>query len=376
MYPILAVTQNKSWKMYATETNADSIEFAKRNIETNKLQEKISIITECKDNEPFATVVHNQTFTGAIFTMCNPPFFDENQSPEDEQESTQKNRTGKRKPPNNAKTGSPDEIMIAGGEVEFVSKMIENSKNVGNMIQIYTTMLGCKSSFTAIQQELWQNGITNFCTTEFCQGQTTRWGIAWTLQNDLLLRTVPNYGQSSVAQKKQMTFTVKDTMNIEKVHSRLLAILQGLEGSKLVSLQEGDNSGDKTNRNLIEFYFIADKNSWSNQRRRRRAEARARGQTSNDSQNPSQQSNKNSDSEANMSVNNQTVVKYNDEKIANGSPPLLHVNVKIVKEINFDVFQSTIFIILEYLNGTARIDGAHQLLQFIINTWKNVAESA
>lgn len=351
--------------MYATEANQESLKNAHLNIERNNLQDKIILITDIIENEPFTKLVQTTDFSHVDFTMCNPPFFDENQSNNNDTESKQKNRTGKRKPPQHTQTGSSDEIMTTGGEVDFVIKMIENSKSVCDSIKIFTTMLGHKTSLTSIQSELWKNNITNFCTTEFCQGQTTRWGIAWTFHNELLLRTAPNYGMNSTNTKKQMSFTVKDSKNIQVVHKRLVDILKELDGSKIVIPENEMEDNEQNQKNTIKFHFIANKNSWSNQRRKRREAAKA-SQTSNDEQT---QNNEKQQTEDNNSVDASNLSKT--EKL-----PLLHINVKVVKETNIDAFQSTIFIILEYLNGSARIDGAHQLLTYIINKWKSSATSA
>lgn len=57
--------------------------------------------------------------------MCNPPFY----ASEEEVEKTNKSRSAScpRPPPNNARTGSPNEIVVEGGEVAFVFKMIDDS---------------------------------------------------------------------------------------------------------------------------------------------------------------------------------------------------------------------------------------------------------
>lgn len=58
------------------------------------------------------------------FTMCNPPFF----GSEEETDSNQKSRQPDRSEPSGAKTGTNSELVVAGGELEFVHQMIEDSK--------------------------------------------------------------------------------------------------------------------------------------------------------------------------------------------------------------------------------------------------------
>ncbi len=71
--------------------------------------------------------------TSFHFTMCNPPFF----SSEEELEKTYKSRSAKcpRPPPNNARTGSSNEVVVEGGEVAFVIKMINDSMEAKGKIR-------------------------------------------------------------------------------------------------------------------------------------------------------------------------------------------------------------------------------------------------
>lgn len=65
------------------------------------------------------------------FTMCNPPFFGN----EDEADSLQKSRKGDRPEPSGAKTGTKGELIVSGGEYEFVSQMIADSKAHPNQVK-------------------------------------------------------------------------------------------------------------------------------------------------------------------------------------------------------------------------------------------------
>lgn len=175
--------------MFGIELNEESIQYARKNINQNALSERIQIFDSSSKDDPLDALDQNKNWERFDFTMCNPPFF------KDESDSDEK-ITEKRKPSNNAKTGISCELKTAGGEVEFVSKIIQKSKELRKNISIFTTMLGHKSSVNCVLQELKIHGITNFCISEFCQGWTKRWGIAWTFRNDLPLRRVPVLGQT------------------------------------------------------------------------------------------------------------------------------------------------------------------------------------
>lgn len=43
----------------------------------------------------------------------------------------------------------------------------------------YTTMVGKKGTLKAVRQELFRLPVTAVRVTEFAQGKTSRWGLAW-----------------------------------------------------------------------------------------------------------------------------------------------------------------------------------------------------
>jgi len=60
------------------------------------------------------------------FCMCNPPFF----GSESETNSMAKARSPHREPPKNAFSGSASELVVQGGELDFVKRIIADSKNL------------------------------------------------------------------------------------------------------------------------------------------------------------------------------------------------------------------------------------------------------
>ncbi|KAL1995949.1 hypothetical protein VTN49DRAFT_815 [Thermomyces lanuginosus] len=86
----------------------------------------------------------------------------------------------KNRPPFSACTGAKVEMITPGGEVAFVSQMIEESLRLRDKVQWYTTMLGKLSSVSVIVQNLIDCGNKNWAVTEFVQGnRTKRWAVGW-----------------------------------------------------------------------------------------------------------------------------------------------------------------------------------------------------
>ena len=128
--------------------------------------------------------------------MCNPPFFTNIES----------KKKDKRLPPRNASTGNANELHVQGGERSFVTRLIDDSLILKDRIKIYTTMLGQKSSIAYFRSELKRRGISNATWTEFCQGHTKRWGLAWTFLSkeivDLTIAPVIRTRRDSTGSKK------------------------------------------------------------------------------------------------------------------------------------------------------------------------------
>ena len=65
------------------------------------------------------------------FTMCNPPFF----SSERDADSSSKSRSNSRTLPRGGKSGSLSEVVVQGGEVEFIRQVIQESAELRNMVK-------------------------------------------------------------------------------------------------------------------------------------------------------------------------------------------------------------------------------------------------
>ena len=72
-----------------------------------------------------------------------------------------------------------DECVTEGGELKFVKKIIEESLNLRNRVTWFTSMVGRKCHVTLLLKVLQTAKIPKIAQTEFVQGKTRRWGIAW-----------------------------------------------------------------------------------------------------------------------------------------------------------------------------------------------------
>jgi 23S rRNA A1618 N6-methylase RlmF len=99
------------------------------------------------------------------FCMCNPPFF------------ASMEEAGLN--PRTACGGTEVEMVCPGGEEAFVARIIEDSVQLKHTIHWFTTMVGRKVTLKGLTAKLWALGAAAVRTTEFVQGRTSRWGLAW-----------------------------------------------------------------------------------------------------------------------------------------------------------------------------------------------------
>ncbi|KAJ7967187.1 U6 small nuclear RNA (adenine-(43)-N(6))-methyltransferase [Quillaja saponaria] len=140
------------------------------------------------------------------FCMCNPPFF----------ENMEKAGLN----PKTSCGGTPEEMVCPGGEKSFITRIIEDSAVLKDSFRWYTSMIGRKSNLKSLISKLREVGVTIVKTTEFVQGQTCRWGLAWSF-----LPPVRKIVSPSVREKSTMSFMLE---GISRQHSAL-HVLQTIE---------------------------------------------------------------------------------------------------------------------------------------------------
>lgn len=168
IYPLLGVSMN-NWDFLATDIDPVSIEWAQQNIQRNSWEHKISLkLVTNKGGILQPDVLPADHMYD--FSMCNPPFFEyEAQKIEN---------------PKQICAATHGELVTEGGEEAFIKQMIDDSLILKEKIHWYTSLIGRKVNLKKIKQYLQAQNIKNIRETAFYQGNTTRWGIAWSFGND------------------------------------------------------------------------------------------------------------------------------------------------------------------------------------------------
>ncbi|XP_050451458.1 U6 small nuclear RNA (adenine-(43)-N(6))-methyltransferase [Cataglyphis hispanica] len=246
-----------------TEVDKKSVEYAEKCIARNNLQNLIKVVTVNSDGIFKDAIKDDKIYD---FSMCNPPFFESDGDDE---------RIAKVLPPRNAPSGNDSELKTTGGEVAFVTRMIEESVNLGNRIKIYTTMIGRKADLFDLKKLIRSKDIENITWTEFCQGHTTRWGLAWSFlpKNVLDLNSAPVIRKSgkSIIQplkkdfKTSIIFPKNDKFSCME---DLLSFLRTMAEELNIKLQDLSIPEDSSDNWLGRI--TAKEKSWEHARRKRR----------------------------------------------------------------------------------------------------------
>uniref|UniRef100_A0AAV1TYH4 U6 small nuclear RNA (adenine-(43)-N(6))-methyltransferase n=1 Tax=Peronospora matthiolae TaxID=2874970 RepID=A0AAV1TYH4_9STRA len=237
IYALLGATMNK-WRFIATEIDAESFACAKENVSRNHLEAFITVkrthtnrlLAEPLEGEPLGHKFH--------FVMCNPPFFDNM----DEADTN----------PESSCMGSTNEMVFPGGEVAFIGRMIADSKDLQNRVLWFTSMVGRKASLRKLLALLRETKVRSTRTTEFFQGRTKRWGIAWTFAEDVAdTLSVKVLGKRKEAHRKQeLRFRLPlkseeaahGCTSVAEVHMRIREFVDSADGLQLLTESKGQTN--------------------------------------------------------------------------------------------------------------------------------------
>ncbi|KAF0696669.1 Aste57867_12587 [Aphanomyces stellatus] len=238
IYPLLGHALNQ-WHFVATDIDPASIECAATTIHANNLATAINL--QLVDN---SSSIFPPLSRPLLFTMCNPPFFDSI----DEADTN----------PRTSCTGSALEMTTPGGEVAFIGRMIQESVALTTQVRWYTSLIGRKASLRPLLASLRAHGISNTRTTEFLQGRTTRWGIAWSFTDDGLATSDASYkvlGKRKEARRRQETaFRIPHLdqdpcgcASMVQVHARMLESPMLIHEMHVTIKREADDDDDAWN---------------------------------------------------------------------------------------------------------------------------------
>lgn len=179
VYPLIA---NKSygWKMVGTDINKDSFENAQQILNQNPdLSGEIDLRFQETSNHIFKDIISSEEHFQ--FSMCNPPFHDfEESAMKGNLRKTKNLNKSKIKKPNLNFSGQQSELWCEGGEIAFVSKMIEESAEFSSQILWFTCLISKKENLFKLNLLLKKLKAVEIKTIEMSQGHKVSRILAWT----------------------------------------------------------------------------------------------------------------------------------------------------------------------------------------------------
>ncbi|XP_071944502.1 RNA N(6)-adenosine-methyltransferase mettl16-like [Antedon mediterranea] len=278
IYPLLGFKLN-NWKFIASEVDSLSLQYAKENVQENNAENFITVY-EAVENTMLLEIIADNPRPDYHFTMCNPPFFGNMLEAQGIL-----SRSMDRAEPKSVCTAAEIECIADGGEVEFVKRMIQDSLKLRHKVLWFTSMVGKKASLPLIKQDLHKHKISHFTTTEFCQGRTMRWGVAWTFHDEVEI--LPPAKRPKPSKERPPLRIPVPQKYIEKVLSAHPKVKGQLNKVKffcrevkkcLKNLEITFNKMQSTTA-LYQYQVTATKNTWSKQRQKRRQNERMQGDT-------------------------------------------------------------------------------------------------
>ncbi|XP_029067064.1 RNA N6-adenosine-methyltransferase METTL16 isoform X2 [Monodon monoceros] len=211
------------------------------------------------------------------FCMCNPPFF-ANQL----EAKGVNSRNPRRPPPSSVNTGGITEIMAEGGELEFVKRIIHDSLQLQKRLRWYSCMLGKKCSLAPLKEELRIQGVPKVTYTEFCQGRTMRWALAWSFYDDVTVPSPPSKRRKLEKPRKPITFVVLESVMKElslKASSLGSETVEGIVVvttwiEKILTDLKVQHKRVPCGKEEISLFLTAIENSWIHLRRKKRDRVR------------------------------------------------------------------------------------------------------
>ena len=182
IYPLLG-HQEYGWQFIGSEIDLIALKVAKQIVESNSLSNYIDI-----RNQNNASFIFNGIIkpTEQIdITLCNPPFHSSAAEANAGSQKKWKNLGHKKteKPVLNF-GGQTSELWCKGGEVAFISKMIEESANIKEQCLWFTSLVSKSENLPAIYSALKKVNAISVKTINMSQGNKISRLVAWTFLSE------------------------------------------------------------------------------------------------------------------------------------------------------------------------------------------------
>ncbi|MEJ7694578.1 23S rRNA (adenine(1618)-N(6))-methyltransferase RlmF [Daejeonella sp.] len=176
IYPLIGHKEYR-WTFVGSEIDYLAIRSAKNIIEANQLTQSVSIRKQSSADHILDGVIHRGERFDAV--ICNPPFHSSLQESMAGTDRKWKN-LGKEAGRNDLNFGGKNsELWCEGGELRFVSRMIQESAAFADSVVWFSSLISKKETLPVCYSELKKANATDVRTIPMSQGQKISRILAW-----------------------------------------------------------------------------------------------------------------------------------------------------------------------------------------------------
>ncbi len=182
IYPLIG-HKEYGWSFIGSDSDPVAIKIAAKIVKANDLSTTIECRQQTNSSNIFNGIIKpDETID---ITMCNPPFHSSAQEAQAGTQKKWKNLGYKKtaKPVLNF-GGQSNELWYKGGEVRFITKMVEESAHLKDSSLWFTTLVSKSDNLNAVYNALKKAGAFSIKTIAMAQGNKISRIVAWTYLND------------------------------------------------------------------------------------------------------------------------------------------------------------------------------------------------
>ena len=182
IYPIIG-SQSYGWKFVATEIDPVAVQTARLIVESNAcLAKLIKVVQQQQPCSIFKGILRAGDYYA--LTMCNPPFHASLEAAQAGSQRKVANLTKGQAPLSKGQAslnfgGQQAELWCPGGELHFVSRMIDESVGFAGQVGWFTCLISKRENLRPLKKRLVQRGAKQVEVIQMSQGQKVSRLIAW-----------------------------------------------------------------------------------------------------------------------------------------------------------------------------------------------------
>jgi 23S rRNA (adenine1618-N6)-methyltransferase len=178
VYPIVGVKEY-GWSFIGSDIDPQAIENAKKIVQENDiLTDRVKLRVQGNEKNIFLGII--QETEPIDITICNPPFHaSANEAHVNAQQKLNNlNKDSDRKSTLNF-GGTNHELWYKGGEIAFIRRMVQQSREISRCVNWFTTLVSKESNLRPIYKALQKVGAVDITTIPMGQGHKKSRIVAW-----------------------------------------------------------------------------------------------------------------------------------------------------------------------------------------------------